>query len=275
MDQSLNKYNEKRDFKKTAEPKGVKKTSKGALKFVVQKHAASHLHYDFRLEIDGALVSWAVPKGPSANPADKRLAMHVEDHPMDYIDFEGTIPKGEYGGLKLRPETLAAAKTWKAEDEMTVSRTCAVPSVIYAIQGPFPFEIYQTPALIVFRYEYFDQTRLIFMDGRAHPPANAPHYKNGHSVGRWEGDELVVDTTHILPGTITNNGLNHDDKIHMVERYKVSSDHKTLQATQWFEDPGVLDNNGARYIQWSAKPESYVYSYDCDPSFGLSYQDGK
>ena len=95
---TLSKYNQKRDFEKTAEPKGVKRASKGKLQFVVQKHAASHLHYDFRLEINGALVSWAVPKGPSANPADKRLAMHVEDHPMDYLDFEGTIPKGEYGG---------------------------------------------------------------------------------------------------------------------------------------------------------------------------------
>lgn len=94
----LTKYNEKRDFKKTKEPKGIAKKSTGELRFVIQKHAASHLHYDFRLEIDGVLVSWAVPKGPSANPADRRLAMHVEDHPMDYMEFEGTIPKGEYGG---------------------------------------------------------------------------------------------------------------------------------------------------------------------------------
>ncbi len=95
---ALEKYNEKRDFKKTKEPKGVGKKSDGKLKFVVQKHAAGHLHFDFRLEIDGVLASWAVPKGPSPIPKDKRLAMHVEDHPMDYLDFEDTIPQSEYGG---------------------------------------------------------------------------------------------------------------------------------------------------------------------------------
>lgn len=117
----LAEYQRKRDFTKTREPSGgaaaaarpTRKKRAPALRFVVQKHDASHLHFDFRLELDGVMKSWAVPKGPSYDPKVRRLAMEVEDHPIEYNKFEGTIPQGEYGGGTVM---LWDRGTYEAED---------------------------------------------------------------------------------------------------------------------------------------------------------------
>jgi bifunctional non-homologous end joining protein LigD len=95
---ALGVYRKKRKFGVTPEPRGRTKRGRSGHAYVIQKHAARRLHYDLRLELDGVMKSWAVTRGPSLNPDDKRLAVHVEDHPIEYNKFEGTIPRGEYGG---------------------------------------------------------------------------------------------------------------------------------------------------------------------------------
>jgi len=111
---SLDEYHKKRDFQKTSEPSGKGETRKstGKLIYVIQQHRATQLHYDFRLEWNGALLSWAVPKGPSLDPSVKRLAMQVEEHPIDYADFEGVIPADEYGGGTVMVWDIG---TWEPE----------------------------------------------------------------------------------------------------------------------------------------------------------------
>jgi bifunctional non-homologous end joining protein LigD len=124
-------YNRKRDFSKTKEPKGRKLKGKGD-SFVVQKHDASRLHWDFRLELDGVLKSWAVPKGPSLDPGQNRLAMRTEDHPLDYGGFEGTIPKGEYGGGTVM---LWDQGTWIPEPSKDPSKTIEEGHLHFTLEG--------------------------------------------------------------------------------------------------------------------------------------------
>jgi bifunctional non-homologous end joining protein LigD len=121
--EKLSSYRTKRDFAKTAEPSGEGLIlAANRRRFVIQKHAATRLHYDLRLELDGVFKSWAVTRGPSLDPADKRLAVEVEDHPLDYGDFEGTIPKGQYGGGTVQ---LWDRGYWEPEGDRTPEEALA------------------------------------------------------------------------------------------------------------------------------------------------------
>ena len=135
---ALTLYKKKRSFKDTPEPTGGK-GSESVLRFVVQKHAATRLHYDFRLEMEGVLKSWAVPKGPSTNPNDKRLAMMVEDHPYDYRTFEGIIPKGNYGAGTVivwdEGTYEALEQGTKAEQEKTLLKQLRAGSLKFRMHG--------------------------------------------------------------------------------------------------------------------------------------------
>jgi bifunctional non-homologous end joining protein LigD len=129
----LTTYKAKRDFEKTREPSGKDAVRPATRRrFVIQKHDATRLHYDLRLELDGVFKSWAVTKGPSLDPHDKRLAVEVEDHPLDYGDFEGTIPKGQYGGGTVM---LWDRGYWEPEGTRTPEQALAKGDFKFALEG--------------------------------------------------------------------------------------------------------------------------------------------
>ena len=180
----------------------------------------------------------------------------------------GELEEGDYAGLKLTQRALDEVAEHDFSVELTNEFACSQPSVAYYMQAPFPMEIHQADELLVVKMEYFDMYRLIHLDGREHPES-APHSKSGHSVGHWDGDELVVDTRLVASSTFMNNGFNHSDNIHIVERFKLSSDGNTLMMTQLYEDPEVFAGKAVRSLAFRKVPGEYVYPYECDPTFGL------
>ena len=196
----------------------------------------------------------------------------LEQLPADVVLIDdaggGELAAGEFSGLSLTAEAREAVRNYDYAAELLPENACKAPSVAFYMQAPFPMEIYAGRDLIVFRMEYYDLYRVIFMDGREHPPADAPHTLSGHSVGRWEGETLVVETTHIASGSFMNNGFDHSEDLQLTERFEVSEDGSTLWATQLYEDPATFEERAARYMAWSKRPGEYVLPYDCDPNYG-------
>lgn len=207
---------------------------------------------------------WTSTQAPKEHPVGASLLALA---PADavFVDDAGAVefPRGEYGGLIPKPEVLARAEEWTPAEEMLVENICKMPSIIYAMQGPFPMEIHQTGDVIVLQMEYFDMMRVVYLDGRGRPPAEKPHSKLGYSTGRWENGDLVVETTHIASATITNNGLDHSDDVFFMERFRRDGD--VLWSTQYFRDPTNLENAGVRLMAWRLVEDDFVYPYDCDP----------
>ena len=193
-----------------------------------------------------------------------------------FMDDTGPVefPAGEYGGLIPTPAAQAAIKKWRPDDQLKPENACRPPSIVYALQGPFPIEIFQSDVFIVMKLEYYDLVRIIFLDGRK-PEADYPHSMTGFSSGHWEGSTLVVHTDHLESATITNNGLDHSDKIQVTERFRLSPDGKVLMATQEYDDPTMFKNRGVRFIAWRKQAGQHVYPYECDPDFAKNYKTEK
>jgi hypothetical protein len=210
----------------------------------------------------------AVPPRRDATPAEAEL---MASFPDDVVLLGDTgvveFAPGDYGGLAIHAALREAAKSYDPEAQTTVALTCKPPGLIYSMQGPFPLEIFEGRDMIVVKLEYFDLVRIIFMNETEHP-ADWPHSQTGHSVGRWEGDTLVVDTAKLQGGTLFNNGVEYTEDVHLIERFRLANDN-TLIVTQQFEDPKSFDGTAARVMSFN-RGNDHVYPYDCDPTYGLA-----
>jgi DNA ligase D-like protein (predicted 3'-phosphoesterase) len=193
----LSQYQAKRDFTKTAEPSGENKIrASNHPRFVIQKHDASRLHYDLRLELDGVFKSWAVTKGPSLDPHDKRLAVEVEDHPLDYGDFEGTIPKGEYGGGTVQ---LWDRGYWEPEGSKTPGQGLASGDLKFTLYGERLQGSFDTGGEAVLR-----SACKLSLEGIVSKKLDAP-YQSGRN-GAWTKAKCRAGHEVVVGGWSTTNG---------------------------------------------------------------------
>jgi hypothetical protein len=210
----------------------------------------------------------AAPPRRDPTPTEAALMEYFPDDVVVLGDAGVTeFPPGDYGGLGIHPDLREAAKDYDPEAQTTVALTCKPPGLIYSMQGPFPIEIFEGNDMIIMKLEYFDLVRVIFMNETEHPD-NWPHSQTGHSIGRWDGDTLVVDTVNLQSGTLFNNGVDYTEDVHLLERMRLADDD-TLIITQQFDDPGSFDGTAARILSFN-RGDDHVYPYDCDPSYGLS-----
>jgi bifunctional non-homologous end joining protein LigD len=280
---SLDTYNRKRDFKKTPEPAGKLGPSKPPEKgrrFVVQRHRATRLHYDFRLEIDGVLMSWAVPKGPSLNPADRRMAVHVEDHPLSYFDFEGVIPKGEYGGGDV---IVWDWGTFEPEETDNPGRAVASGELKFRLNGEKlkgRFTIVKTRG-----FQAGDDSWLLIhkKDEDADPSWDVDDYPRSVKTGRTndevkEGRDAIWDShAPAEEANIDLSGARQTALPEFIEPMKATSADKPFDDPDWFFEvkldgyriEAVVDNgktrlwtrnkqDGARYFPDLAGPAPWI-----------------
>jgi len=185
---------------------------------------------------------WTMAPGPmpprrDPTAAEAALMAHFPDDAVVLADSGATeFPPGDYGGLAVHEHLREAAKGYDPSAQTTVSLTCRPPGLIYSMQGPFPIEIFEGRDLIVIKLEYFDQVRVIFMNETRHPD-DWPHSTTRHSIGRWAGDTLAVDTAKLTAGTLFNNGDDHIADVRLIERFRLA-EPTTLTVTQQLEHAG-------------------------------------
>lgn len=219
---------------------------------------------------------WMISFGPippqrQANPEEQAMIDALPPGTLLLADSGlREFPPGEFGGLQATPAAKAIADRFDPEIQRNADTTCIAPSIIYSMQGPFPLEIVQGSELLVIKMEYFDVVRIIHIGLDSHPD-NLPATTAGHSIARWEGDTLVVDTTRIKASTLLNNGMNHTEDMHLVERFRLSADGNSLFITQVYEDPAMFEGRAARLIPLNkGGADEHIWPYDCDPTYGAA-----